>query len=216
MTLEVFSIALAALGLLALGGALRQLWRRRLLAGSAQGSAGILLLAVATLSWALLANLHTYRRLTHEQLAADLSFTALGPQFYQARLTDAAGFATFFELHGDEWQLDARILKWRGLVNLVGIHTLYRLERLSGRYRDAAQAAATLPSVQPLARHAGLDAWRLAQRFSGWLPWVDADYGSATYMPMADGARYAVLVSTSGLIARPRDAATRKVVEGWR
>jgi hypothetical protein len=31
---------------------------------------------------------------------------------------------------------------------------------------------------------------------------LDAEYGSATYMPMRDGERYSIMVTASGLIAR--------------
>ena len=46
--------------------------------------------------------------------------------------------------------------------------------------------------------------WALAQAQPRWLPFVDAIYGSATYLPMADGARYEVTLGQSGLIARPK------------
>jgi hypothetical protein len=48
------------------------------------------------------------------------------------------------------------------------------------------------------------------------VPWVDALFGSATFVPMADGALYAVSVSQSGLIARPANQAARNAVAGWR
>ena len=47
-----------------------------------------------------------------------------------------------------------------------------------------------------------------------WLPFVDAVYGSATYMPMADGARYQVSITQSGLIARPLNPAADAVTAG--
>jgi hypothetical protein len=28
------------------------------------------------------------------------------------------------------------------------------------------------------------------QQFPQWLPWVDADYGSAAYLPLVDGGRF--------------------------
>ena len=39
------------------------------------------------------------------------------------------------------------------------------------------------------------------------MPWADALYGSAVYVPMSDGARYQVVVSQSGLVARPLNEA---------
>jgi hypothetical protein len=40
-------------------------------------------------------------------------------------------------------------------------------------------------------------------------------YGSATYLPMSDGALYEIKVSQSGLVARPMNQAAREAVSGW-
>ena len=50
---------------------------------------------------------------------------------------------------------------------------------------------------------------------SSWLPGVDALYGSAVYVPMADGAAFAVMVTQSGLIVRPLGSAAQHAVGGW-
>ena len=44
-------------------------------------------------------------------------------------------------------------------------------------------------------------------RYRSWVPWLDALYGSATFLPMADGALYEIKVSQSGLVARPLNQA---------
>ena len=62
----------------------------------------------------------------------------------------------------------------------------------------------------------GLDLWNLTTQYSRWLPFVDAVYGSATYQPMAEGARYEVTITQSGLIARPVNAAAETVAKEWK
>ena len=47
------------------------------------------------------------------------------------------------------------------------------------------------------------------------MPGVDAYYGTATYVPMADGARFEVNLSRDALIARPINDAARKAVGEW-
>lgn len=209
------------IGVLALVGAalfvlgLRRLWGRRLVSGSVQGLSGLLLLALAALAIAVALNLHTYRRLTHESPVAEVRMRALGPQEYRVYIIPPGRDAQVYELRGDEWQLDARILKWRGTANLLGLDTDYRLERLSGRYRDVAEERRGPHTAYRLSRDRGLDLWSLARRHRGWLPWVDAVYGSAAYMPMADGARFETTVSTSGLVARPLNAQARQAMARW-
>jgi hypothetical protein len=174
------------------------------------------LIAIAAVVSAFAINLHTYQRLTYEQPAVQLSFTRLAPERFRATLKYPSGARKTFLLNGDDWQLDARILKWKGLATLLGFNTQFRLERLSGRFRDLQRARTGPYSVFPLATHAGLDVWSLAQRYQRWLPWVDATYGAATYLPMADNASYDVHVTTTGLISRPLNKGARAAVKSWR
>ena len=62
----------------------------------------------------------------------------------------------------------------------------------------------------------GLDIWLLVRRYQRYLPLADALYGSAAFVPMAEGAEYAVTVSTSGLVVRPVNDAARKALGGWK
>ena len=60
-----------------------------------------------------------------------------------------------------------------------------------------------------------IDLWQLVHDYHRWLPWFDALYGSATYLPMADGALYDIKASPSGLLARPLNEAARNAVGNW-
>jgi hypothetical protein len=56
------------------------------------------------------------------------------------------------------------------------------------------------------------------KEFPQWLSWIDADYGSAAYLPLLDDARYSASLSPlGGLVARPADAATVEKLKqaGW-
>lgn len=210
---------IGAFGIAGAGFVLRagsRLRKRRLLSAGGHGVTGITLLLAGALIAALAFNLHTYHRLTHERPAAELEFTQISPQLYRATVTfPESNKSERFDLHGDEWQIDARVLRWQGIANLVGLNAQFRIERLSGRYRDVEQERTDPRSVYGLATQAGLDVWALARRHERWLPWVDATYGSAAYLPMADRARYQVSVTQSGLIARPVNASGKTAVSGW-
>ena len=196
-------------------GGLKRLFHGRFAAGGGRAIFGLLLFFVFAFAAAVAMNLRTYLRLTYEQPVATLSFNALGPQDFRVTLTDADGVNRTAELRGDDWQLDARVLKWKGLATVLGLDPLYRLERLEGRYRSTAQEQHDYHSVLELSSGGGLDLWSLAQDHAGWLPWVDAGYGSATYLPMADAARYTVTLSPTGLVARPANAAAQAAVSHW-
>jgi hypothetical protein len=160
-------------------------------------------------------NLASYQRLTHEQPAGKLTFRQTAPQQFEAVLTNPDGTQQQFALGGDEWQLDARVLKWRAFVNLIGFDSAFRLERIGGRYTDVDRERSAPRTVFKLARDERIDLWSLARASKQWLPWLDTYYGSATYMPMADGAAYEVTVSQTGMLARPLNAAARGAIGGW-
>jgi hypothetical protein len=150
-----------------------------------------------------------YRRLSSEALVATIEAHALAPQRYEVTVTTPDGARRALELAGDDWQLDARVIKWDVRAVVLGAPVLYQLDRIGGRYHDVAQEREASRSVVALTPMQAFDLWHLKQRFPRWLPWVDADYGSAAYLPLVDGGRYTVtLAAAGGLVARPADDAT--------
>jgi hypothetical protein len=213
---EAVILIIALFGLLLLVLACQRLFRARLLAALGSGVTGALLLAVAALLFVVSLNLHTYARLTFERPVAEIVFQQRGPQSYNATLTQMPdGEIQMFVLAGDEWQLDARILKWKGWANLFGLDAQYRLERISGRYRNIDQELTAQRTVYALSENPGLDLWQITLNRPNRLPFVDAVYGNAAYMPMSDGARYEVAITQAGLIARPVNNAAHHAAGSW-
>jgi len=152
---------------------------------------------------ALLSNLWTYSRLTHEVEVATISFQRLAPMQYQATFAEPDKQPRQFVLHGDEWQLDTRIVKWKGWVNLLGRHTLFELDRLSGRYRDPKLARQSPVSIADLRGEHWLDIWQWARDYPDYVILIDAQYGSSVFLPMRDQASYRITMGPSGVLARP-------------
>jgi hypothetical protein len=207
--------ACALLGLAFVVASVRRLRRRRF-AGSAVHGTTALVCFLLALGLALMgANLLTYERLTFERPALRASFARAGDGQFNATLTYPSGEVRGYVLRGDEWQIDARVLKWRGVANMLGFDAIYRLERIGGRYTDLQRERTAPRTVYALYPPERLDVWALVRAWRTYVPWVDALYGSATYVPMADGAAYEVTVSQTGLIARPLNDAARMAVGGW-
>lgn len=217
MISDAVILIIAIFGLLLLILACQRLFRARFLAAGGSAMTGSLLLAVAALLFVVSLNLHTYARLTHERPVAEIVFEQRGPQTFNATLTQVPnGEIQMFVLSGDEWQLDARVLKWKGWANLFGLDAQYRLERVSGRYRNIDQERSDERTVYALAENPGLDLWQMTLDQPDRLPFVDAVYGNAAYMPMSDGARYEVSITQTGLIARPVNTAAQQAAGSWK
>jgi len=209
-------VASALLGLWLLVAGMRRMGKKKIVSGCGEGlcGCGLLVLAVAVAAVAL--NLHTWNRLTNEQQIATLYFEQLTtPQEFVVTLSYPDGPMHRYALEGDEWQLDARVLKWDAKANLLGLDARYKLERLSARFRDLERERRGPRSVHDLAETAGLDIWAAAREYPQWLPWVDAVFGSAAYLPMANGAEYQVALSQSGLIARATNPAAEAALRHW-
>jgi len=218
LLLLALAVVLALVALSQLFACRRCLRQRRpgaaLLRGLWLAIALLLALGTAGLGTGLLG----YGRILAEAPVAQLGVRQLGPQHFAVRLTRADGWHQSYAIDGDQWQLDARVIRWTLPGTLIGLPPLYRLERLSGRYADIDQEREAPRSVHALDSGAFPDLWTLKRQHPGWLPFVDADYGSAAYLPLLDGAQYSVVLNArGGLVALPADAATRERLErsGW-
>src|SRR5882672_3012798 len=97
---------------------------------------GLLLLALGALSGAIAVGIQGYRTLTTEEIAARMVVRPISPQRFLATLRFPDGHMTSYALSGDEIYVDAHVLKWTPLANMLGLHTAYELDRVGGRYRN--------------------------------------------------------------------------------
>ena len=139
----------------------------------------------------------------------------------RARVDLADGTHHSVELAGDEWQLDARVISGRrapcnwGRSPCFASSACPALPRPGAGAGDATKRRGPGRGIpRPVAPETA---------FPAWLPFVDANYGSAAYPPLLDGASYRVtLAAAGGLVARLADALTaaeaagRGLVRRWR
>jgi hypothetical protein len=174
----------------------------RLGAGVVSFFLALALLAGGALCAVVAVGIQGYHALTREDLAATVHTTPLGPQSFEARIVLPDGSEANYRLAGDQFAVEARILKWHPWANLLGLHTAYELDRVTGRYQrieDEQQRPRTVFPLSP-AHRVDLFAWRARMP---WLaPVVDAEYGSSTFTRADRAASYEVRVSTTGLLVR--------------
>ncbi len=190
------------LGFLLLIGGVRSFRRRRGLNGTVGTLSGLLFLSLA-LSMALIAiGMRGYQALTSEQLAATMVVEREGGQQFSVRIDYPGGESENYSLSGDELYLDARILKWHPLANFIGLQTGYQLDRISGRYLELGDELEQPRTLFQLRQDETVDLFGIVRRFPALEPLVDAEYGSASFVPVRDGGIYQLMVSSSGLLIR--------------
>lgn len=195
---------------------LKMLLRHQWIGAWLRGTVGLALVAVAVFALLLAWDLHNFRQVLVEQPVATLAFSRLGERHFSVELVDADGNSRKDELFGELWQLDLRILKWSDQLTRAGLRPGYQLDRLSGRYLSLEDERSQQRSVVGLNdRQTPVDAWNWIRKMQRWLPIVDAQYGGATYLPMADGALFSVGMGPTGPVARPLNERARRAVEQW-
>jgi len=190
--------------------------------GGARLIVGVPVLVIG-LGLSLLAlNVQSFARLTHEGDVADVRVKSLDPAhaIYAVTVTRLDGPNQTFicNIQGDEWQLTARVQKWKPWANVLGLDSTYTLDQIGNKYFTAARGqgapitACDLTGPEPAVN-------QYVPR--SWLFWIldhsfaeDRRFGSAVYMPLRDGADYKVVMTQSGLNAEPVNDAARTANNG--
>jgi hypothetical protein len=162
-----------------------------LLALSSAGLLGMIVIATAG-----------YRALTYEEVAAVVRTEPTGSKRFTAHFLFSDGHEASYRLDGDALYVDAHILKWKPIVNILGLHTAYELDRVAGRYMDLKEERESIRTVFLLSRNKPVDMFNLRQRYSLLEPLLDAEYGSASFINSDKPAYFEIRVSTTGLLIR--------------
>ncbi len=198
---------LVVVGILFAFSALAALLRLRLFRFTFRALVALLCLGVGSALGVLGLGLQGLRPLEHEETAARIRVVPTGKQAYDATVRFADGHTETYALAGDDIVVDAHIVKWTALATRLGLTTDYRLERIAGRYRNLDQETTARRTVYALMPPGPIDLVDLARKLP-LAPFFDAEYGSATYVPVTQAEDLEVKVSDSGLLMRSVPAAS--------
>lgn len=175
-----------------------------------KGSAGLLLSCFAIALLFSLFDFWSYSRSPKEENLGTVSITKQAHQNYVLTLKTPSGKSKNYALLGDQWQLDVRMLTWKGPFNA---DPLYRLDRLSGRYLSLEQERRSPRTLYSLNTSGTIDLWQWFDSV-GFL--FDAQYGNSVYMPLAEGAVFYIYMTPNGLISRAaNEIAAQSLGKRW-
>jgi hypothetical protein len=208
--LLTFSLLFA--GVLMTGYALlSQFRRRKFISGGINGIVGFSLAMAGGFFSLLLLNIQTYQQLTREVKLAEISVGKKTAQGVPVRLFAQQLDKTYL-IDADEWRLDARFLKWKPWMSLIGKDPVVRLESFEER-NGRNRLDRMLKHYDLVTERAWLDGF--VTEMSQNMGLIDSLYGSSVYMPIRDGARYEITASLSGLVARPLNPQAKSAVIEW-
>jgi hypothetical protein len=184
---------------IAMIGALR---RKKFLSSTLRVLLAALFLTLAALFGTITIATVGYRALTYEETAATVRIEPLGAKAFMANFRFPDGRLASYKLAGDELYVDAHILKWKPFVNILGLHTAYELDRVTGRYIDVKDELGSPRTVFLLSQDKPINMFNLRQRYFFLSRLLDAEYGSATFINSDKSAIFEIRVSTTGLLIR--------------
>ena len=206
------AVLVGCLALVLLYLTLRLGWRFEWLAGWVKGCGLVLLLLACGLIAAVAWELSRFQPIADGARVATLEFnrTTTG---HEVRLQSSAGIQRL-PVPGQLWELDVQVLRWRGLPRMLGLEDGYRLNGLRGRYLAIEQQRELdAQQLRPLHQTpAWRDGWRWLDRME--LSWLYADAFTIRFMPLADGARFAVEIGATGLSPVAMNAQALEAMRG--
>lgn len=169
----------------------------------------VIFISFIFLLFLILGNLYTYKRLTDEEPIAQLAFTPINSQEFDAslRLGNFCEEETY-KIYGDEWRIDAQFLKWKSWAALFGVNPLYRIERLSGRYSEIQDENSKHHSAHEIKPITTLNLSKLAENYDHKFPFLDTVYGSSAYEKMKAETIFTVFRTQSGILIREQAKST--------
>ena len=198
----VLALLFAFLGLVLLIVVFAAIRKKKISDTALSALAAFSMLALSALFATISIAIQGYQAFTHEELAAIVKVEPVGGQKFNARFTMPDGSTKTFSLAGDQLYVDAHILKWKPLANVLGLHTSYELDRVAGRYTVLNDETTKARTVYALSKDKPLDMFNLRLKFAMLKPLLDAEYGSATFINSSSADEFRVMVSTSGLLIR--------------
>jgi len=199
----VLSILLALLGFMSFVSSLVAARRKKVFGSVSGGVFALLMLLTSLLFGAVSAGLHGYETLTHEDVVVQVTTIPLGEQRFEARFLFPDGTEQVYELAGDQLYVDAHILKWKPVANILGLHTQFALDRVGGRYHQLKHERTRPRTIFAMSTKSKLDLFHLRKKWERLSPLYDADYGSATWADASRESQFELRVSTTGLLLRP-------------
>lgn len=212
-------LAALASGVFIVFRGVRSMGRGRVVSGGRGVATGLTAMAAACIAALVALNMQSYSRLTWEKPVAEVRVeqTDAAQKLYDVTLVRADGAGeTHCLLQGDEWILGGRVQKWKPWANTIGMNATFDLDQMANKYVDAMEANGKPITACDVSRPPNPILAKAPDSFRAWLSSIslaeDRRFGSANYMPLADGAAYRVVITQSGFNAEAANDAARAAI----
>lgn len=196
--------------------AVRLLRKKANLLPMLRGNLGVFSAVLAAMLISFAIDLSGYEEWQESEVVAEISFVEFGPGIYIGRLSREGRKDRSFELHGDQWLLDARSIGWQGLIDKIGLSTIHRFDRLSARHMRLSDDLGKDKYVYELGTSRfSIDTWKLLHKVQVVIPWMTPQYAPGITLPMAHNASYKISYQKNGLQVKPANSQATVAADDW-
>ena len=110
------------------------------------------------------------------------------------------GYLSYHRLRGQQWAIEGHILKWNDWLNFIGLHTMYKLTRVRGRYLRAEDESRTPATASSLVEQEEDPRWRWLYEYGAQLPFVTAVYGNTVFTSPSETKTFEIYVTPFGFM----------------
>lgn len=148
---------------------------------------------------------------TKTELVAEVTCEEINSSDYEMRLilTEKSGrlanIPQEFLLNGDQWFIRGDVIKWDDWLNLLGVHTMYKLTRVGGYFTDPREERSGRSTHYSLIPEEETATWRWLFKNGHRMPFINNVYGNSDYQYPAADKVYKVYATTSGLSIRTEE-----------
>lgn len=166
----------------------------------------LLAVALSTAIFFLFTFIQSYTAFTHRALAAEVYCTPVPGAKDEMTLwlvtfdSSHVGYLSQYRLGGHQWAIEGNILKWDEWLNLLGLHTLYKLSRVRGRYLRAEDERSKPATAYTLTANEEDPRWHWLYEYGARLPFVSAVYGNTVFTFPSETKTFRIYVTTSGFM----------------
>jgi hypothetical protein len=166
----------------------------------------LLLIAVSLTMLFLGAFMQSYKAFTRRELAATVHCTPVrgteDVMILNLAIIDSPQtvFVHRYRLRGQQWSIEGHILKWDDWLNFIGLHTMYKLTRVRGRYLRIEDEMNKPATVYSLVADEEDPRWRWLYEYGARLPFVEAVYGNTVFTFPSETKAFGIYVTTSGFM----------------
>jgi len=115
-----------------------------------------------------------------------------------------------FLLTGDRWFVRGDIIKWENWVNFLGLHTMYKLNRIGGYFTDTKKESELKPTHYSLVPEEETPKWRWLYKYGYKLPLIRDVYGSSVSQYPELRKIFKIYVTLSGFSIGTENEADRE------